>query len=403
MHCVHYLSAIRLEDGGVVRAVLDLCGAIAAAGHEVTLLTCDACDIPATWHDNNQFRPRVVELPHRGPGGRLGRQSRVEAAQQISQAQLLHLHTPWDLANLQFAQMARQRGLPYIVSPHGMLDEWSMAQRPWKKRLHLAVGGRRMLEQAAAVHFTAMGECQQSSSWCGRAQRCVLPLAFDLEPYRELPGGELAEQRFPSAALREPDCPVVLFLSRLHYKKGIEHLIEAVADLLRAGQPTKLLIAGRGSPGYEAKVKRLIGQKGLGEHVVLLGQVTGRDKVSLLQRADLFVLPTSQENFGFVFLEAMAAGTAVVTTRGVDIWPELKQAGGWIIDLDQPMALTESLKSLLANHEERVRRGQQGRDWVFQQFEPQRLMRDYGRLYQALAAGERLPADLAGSQDLEHG
>ncbi|MCH8342747.1 MAG: glycosyltransferase [Planctomycetes bacterium] len=382
MKIVHYLGRMRLEDGGVVRAVLDLCAVLAARDHDVTLLTLDATDVPQQWTAGGDGRPRVVTLqPRAGPWPGLRRCAVHEARQCIATADVVHLHVPWDPVCLPLARLARQSGVPYFISLHGMLDDWCMAQKGLKKRLYLAVAGRRLLEQAKAVHCTAEAEQGQSRKWYTDGRPIVVPLIFDLSEYEHLPGPAVARRKFAWAFPDDND-PVVLFLSRLHPKKRVELLIEAVMQLHDDGLTFTLLIAGTGEPQYEQSLRALVERKQLSARIAFLGFVSGRNKVSLYQASDVFVLPTSQENWGFVLLESLACATPVITTKGVDIWPELQSSGGAVIADETPQAFATALADLILDREKRQRMQQQGRAWVQRSFNLDRVVEQYEQLYE---------------------
>lgn len=381
MKIVHYLSRMRLEDGGVVRAVLDLCAALAESGHEVELLTLDASDVPKEW-GREHGRPSVFEFT-RGklPLPRLSASSVRQVQQRLRSTDVVHLHVPWDPICVQLAGIARRASVPYVVSIHGMLDDWTIAQRGAKKRLFLALMGRRMLEQAAAVHCTAEAEKDQSHKWYPRGRSEVIPLIFDLGGFMELPGPEPVRRAFGKAFTGDP---TILLLSRLHPKKGVELLIEAAARMREAGHAFRVLIAGAGDAAYEAKLRSLVAAKGLSDGVQFLGFVTGREKVSLLQTADVFVLPTSQENWGFALLESMASGTPVITTRGVDIWPELAASGGAAIVEPDPQAIAEAVTALLKDQPRLKAMGIAGREWVLRTLSVSSVVGRYESFYRGL-------------------
>ncbi len=389
MRILHFHKSLRLEHGGVVRAVLDLCPALATAGHEVVLASPDPHDVPAEW-DGRTGRPRVAPCPGRlGPGGRLGRAARVTVDRLLAAAEILHLHGMWSPHNLQLAALARRRGIPYVVSVHGMLDDWSMAQRTAKKRLYLAVAGRRMLERAAAVHCTAEAELRQARRHFPRGRGVVAPLVVDLADYRDLPGPGAARDVVGGLG---GDDPVLLFLSRLHYKKGVEHLVRAVGLLADRGRPVHAVVAGSGDDSYVRRLRRLVEELGLSDRVRFPGFVSGRTKVSLYQAADAFVLPTSQENFGFVLFEALAAETPVITTRGSDTWPELVASGGAVVVEQDAAAVADALEPLLDEPARAAAMGRSGRAWVMRHLSPEAVTGRYEVLY-AEAAATRHAAD----------
>ena len=122
MKIVHYVAGMRLAAGGVVRAVLDMCGGVAARGHEVTLLTLDPGDVPQSWRAGETGVPRVAKIEHGGPLPRLNRSGLAQAQRQIKAADALHLHGIWDPICLQLARLARRSDVPYVVTVHGMLS-----------------------------------------------------------------------------------------------------------------------------------------------------------------------------------------------------------------------------------------------------------------------------------------
>jgi glycosyltransferase involved in cell wall biosynthesis len=388
MRIVHVFRRLNLADGGVVRAVLDMCDLLARAGHDVKLASWEGTDAPESW-TGADGTPEVVRLG--GPDRFLGRLSAARRAalrRELEWADVVHLHDIWDLSSLQVARIAREATCPYVVTVHGMLDDWSMRQRGAKKRLYLALFGRRLLDGAATVHCTASAERDQASRWFGATRTHVVPCLFAVEPYRELPGPEAARRAWPEL---QGDEPVVLFLSRLHHKKGPELLIDAVALRAGAGDSVRLVLAGSGAPAYEAALRRRVAEHGLEASTTFTGLVEGDEKVSLYEAADLFVLPTGQENFGIVFPESLAARTPVLTTRGVDIWRELEESGGARIIEPDAASIAETIGELLERPEQREVMGEAGRAWVFETFDGDAITRAYEGMYEAVARNRDHP------------
>ena len=379
MKIVQFISRIRLEEGGVVRAVLDLCGALAASDHDVTLMTLDAGDAPRQWRDGGAGFPQVLTLCRRmGRLPWLSRQATTQAGEWIGQADILHLHGPWDPVGLQLSRVARRAGVAYVVSLHGMLDDSCMARKALKKRLYLRAVGKRFLEQAAYVHCTAQAERDQSCKWYPRGRSQIVPLIFDLTPFERLPGPQLARKTYPQAFTGKP---VVLFVGLMKPLKRVELLIESAAILREDGHDLKLLIAGTGDQGYEGQLRRLVKQLRLEDRVEFLGFVGGLEKLSLYQAADVFVLPSRHENWGFVIVEALLCQTPVITTRGVAIWRELEDGGGTIVVEDTPRALAEAIEALVSDQPRRQDMAQAGRDWVRRFLDVDELVGQYVSLY----------------------
>ena len=382
MKILHYLPAVRLTLGGIVRAVIDQSTLLAARGHRVTLMTHDDVDIPDAWADGVDHVPIVARLGSPERSARLlsgGQRDKARAL--IREADVLHLHGCWNPGNNQLARDADAAGVPYVQSVHGMLDDWSMTQSVLKKRLFLALGGKRTLVRARRVHCTAEAELAQARRWFSPGEGVVCPLVFDLSPYRELPGPGLAREAI-AEHLGNSGEPVVLFLARIHRKKGVDVFIRAAAELARRGVAFRAVIAGTSEhEGYMDEMRRLARTEGLADRVAFVGHVSGDLKTSLFELAAVFAGPTSQENFGFVFPEALACGTPVVTTRGVDIHSELEASGGAVIADRTPGAFADAIAGLLADPERSGRMGASGRAWVFEHLDPDAVAARYESLY----------------------
>ncbi len=381
MRIVHYIEHLRFEDGGPVRAVIDLTEALAAKGHQLTVLAHDIKDAPVQWASDDAL-PTAHLLPKPARGPWLAPSQLVSARKLIAEADVLHTHGIWVPAAAQMASVARSVRTPYVISIRGMLDDWCMDQRALKKKLYLSLMGRRFLNNAAMIHLTAQAELDQAKKHFS-APTTVIPNLMSLDPFEPLPGTAAAENRF--AELLSPGVPVLLFLSRIHYKKGIESLLEASASLSAKGVDHRVLIAGTGEEDY---VRTLHTKRDSinARDAHFIGHITGADKVSLYQLADLMVLPTSQENFGFVFFEALAAGTAVLTTKGVDTWPELEASGGGFILPDSDAdKLAQRIEQLITDRTALQAAGDKGRAWMFEHMNPARLVERFEHLYQSAA------------------
>jgi len=383
MRIVHYLNSIDLRDGGVVRAVLDLCPGLAAAGHDVTLMTFNDRDVPEEWKRAGAgSSPRCVRIPAPSlPGGWLGAHAKSVVRDAVSRADVVHMHAMWIPSNEQVAAACRAAGVPYVWSPHGMLDDWCMAQKPAKKRVYHALLARRALEQAAFVHCTAEAELAQASKWFGRGRGMVVPLPFELSDYRNRPGPEPARAKFGLG----PGEPTIAYVSRLHPKKGVDVLLRAAAALRDSGRPVRLVIAGGGDEPYVRSLHSLAAELSLGDRARFIGFVKGLDKVSLYQAADMFVLPSSQENFGYVVVEAMAAGTPVITTRGVALWPQLERERAAVLVEPSVQPLVAAIASLLDDPAAAREMGQRGREWCLKEMDPSRIIASFVDMYERAA------------------
>ncbi len=394
MHIVHFVDSTDLRDGGVPRFVLDAARVMAESGHPSTILTMNTTDAPHAWVSNRMGEAGMTPVCRKTPlvrhieqsriGGKLlGAQAMRDVRAAINQSDVVHLHCVWSLANLQVAAACRAMGVPYVISAHGMLDDWSMTQGQLKKKIYMRLGGRTMLERAAHVHCTAEGEAEQAQRWFPAGRAFITPYLMDLADFRSLPGEEAATNAF--ACVREAKAsgtPVVLFLSRVHHKKGLELLIDAAAELRSRGQRACYVIAGTGEQAYIDSLVARATAAGVADMIHFVGMVKGATKISLYQAADLFALPTSQENFGLVLTEAMACGTPVVTTTGTDIWKDIASSGAGVIADRSGVAFADAIGSLLADRAKLREMASKARPWVFANFSEDVLTQRFVQMYE---------------------
>jgi len=392
MRIVQALHAIDLRAGGPARVVVDLSAVLASRGHEIVIATENPRDVSPAWMTSpTQGLPTCVTLP--SLGWQIWNASFRRAVENVlTNADLVHLHGLWEPFNLRVASIARRMGIPYIVTLHGMLDDWCMAQRTAKKQIYLAVAGRKMLENAAAVHCTAAAELAQSQKWFSKLQGTVIPNLVDLSAYENLPGADEARARF--AFLSTPN-PKLIFLSRISPKKGCEHLLECVEILRGRGILADVVIAGTGPAEYVETLKASADRRGIADAIHFVGHIDGTLKISLLQAGDLLVIPTSQENFGLVFFEALAAGLPVVTTNLVDTKDELAQSGaGWIVP-QNATAFADTIEMILKNPSDVAERKQRGRRWIFDNLATSAIACQIESMYEFTKRSKRSLAQIA--------
>ncbi len=397
MRILHYLKAIRLEDGGVVRAVLDFCTYQARAGHEVILATCDDKDVPLAWRHGGPGVPTIAKLPSPRKMIWTDRGFKDAAADVVSRVDVAHMHVLWDPAQLPIVEAAMARKVPYVQSPHGMLADWSVIQKRVKKAIYYKAFAHRMLDHASFVCTTAQGELDQSQKRHPKTPGRVIPLVFDLEPYRTAPTPEAARQSLP---LPSSDVPTLLYLSRLHYKKRPDLLVAAARGVRDLGHRFNVVFAGPVDVEYRTGLMEYARSIKVDDITTVLGMVPAEYKPSLFAASDLFVLPTSMENFGFVYFEALASGTPVVTTKGTDTWREIEASGGGrIVEMiasdvkdgsvggGNVEQLSRTIAGLIADRAALKPMGLAGRRWVCEHLEPAVVVAQYVSLYEEAIKG----------------
>jgi len=283
---------------------------------------------------------------------------------------IFHCHSIWDLSIHQAAVLARKLNKPYIISTRGMLEPWSLTQSLVKKRLAMRLYQDIDIKNASCIHVTAQSEAEN-----------IRALGY-LNPIAIIPNG-INLDNYPHYTKKIRTKKKVLFLSRIHVKKGLENLIAAWALLdNNIVKDWHVEIIGNGKLDYIISLRKKIEKLGLETSIKVLDPVFGDDKIKAYQSADLFVLPTYSENFGIVIAEALASSLPVITTQGAP-WEELntKNCGDWIEVGVQP--LKESLSKMLVKPEsELAQMGRNGRKLIEEKYGIDAVANSMYELYQ---------------------
>jgi len=196
-----------------------------------------------------------------------------------------------------------------------------MKQQRLRKRLYLELRLRRLLNAAAAIHYATPLEEEGARSLGLRAPAIVEPNGIDLDEFHRMPSpGSFRELLGLSG-----ESPLVLFLGRLHPKKGLDLLIHAFADVTRGDGV--LAIAGTGDASYEKELRRIAEARGLGHRVRFVGFLQGHERIAAYADATVFVLPSHSENFANTVVESVAAGTPVIVSDQVNLHPAVSSSG----------------------------------------------------------------------------
>jgi glycosyltransferase involved in cell wall biosynthesis len=346
---VHVTPSVSRLAGGLFESVRHLSHSVHAASRvPVTVL---GLQDQRTSEDSHQWTPLPVRTqPVLGPRN-FGYSPQLVRDLFTSRPSLVHLHGLWRYTSFAVWRWSVRTGRPYIVSPHGMLEPWALRQSSWKKRCALLLYTGACLRRAACLRATS------------NAEALNIRHAGFTNPIAIVPNGVRCPRELPPPVEKaEVRNGRVLFLSRIHPKKGLLNLIQAWAVLRPANW--ELSIVGPDECGHLAKVRALVHALGLEDKVHFLGELWGEAKTDLFLGSDLFVLPSFSENFGLVVAEALASGVPVITTRATP-WKELedRRCGWWIEIGVQP--LVDALRAALATPRGELREmGKRGHELV---------------------------------------
>ena len=391
-----------LEFGGPPVKVRALSEGLARRGHQVTVLTADwglekrlqgqkekitAERSPFGWR-RNENGVQAIYLP---TWMRYRTVSWNPAVKRYCRARLqnfdvVHIFGLYDLLGPAVAAASRKRGLPYVLEPIGMFVP--IVRNLWLKRMYHAIWGRKLLEGASAVIATSEQEAEElAAGGLPRARVVVRRNGVEAPASWPEPGA------FRRAHRISDDVKLVLFLGRLSSKKSPDLLLRAFAELSRrsTGIPMTLLFAGPDERGVRTELDHMATQLGVRAKVQFVGPVFGELKWAAYRDADVFVLPSQNENFGNTAAEAVAAGTPVVVTEQCGIAPLLAEEAGLVVPHDAA-ALSEALERILSDSELRGRLAV-GCTTVTSRLGWEEPVREMERLYATLASPRTVSAE----------
>lgn len=304
-------------------------------------------------------------------------------------ADLGHVHGLWELPGVAIHRWAKRWKKPYVVSPHGMLDPWALRNSRWKKRVASLLFEDAHLQDAACLHALCPSEAEAIRQHGLRNPICVIPNGVDL-PQKDEPGDPPWRDHHTGVGKK-----VLLYLGRLHPKKGLADLIEAWS-LLR-GQHVQsvdewvLAVAGWGQKHYEIGLEQQVAGRGLRNDVMFLGPLFGSDKACAFRHARAFVLPSHSEGLPLTVLEAWSHARPVLMTPACHL-PEGYSRGAAIRADPTAESLAEGLKALMAmTDHQRETMGEKGRALVSERFAWIGIAREMKAVYEWIVGGGQPP------------
>jgi glycosyltransferase involved in cell wall biosynthesis len=360
MKILRVISTLDPAYGGPVEGLRSQTASLARLGHETEVVTLDA-----------ESDPRITDLAAKvhvlGPsyGGKYRFNPRLlpwlEANNQRFDCVIVH--GIWQYHSFCTWLAYRRKKTPYFVYTHGALDPWFKVTYPLKhlkKWLYWPWAEYRVLKDASAVLFTSEEErlLAAHSFWLYRAREKVVPYGIEAAP------GDLdvAREHFYRQYPEYRGKRYLLFLSRIHPKKGCDLLIEAFARVTAQFPDLYLVMAGPDQIGWSEDLQRQARSLGIGNRVLWPGMLTGEIKWGAYHAAEAFILPSHSENFGIVVAEALACGCPVIITNQVNIWREINAARAGLVCADEADSLQHTLiQFMVLSPEERQEMSQNAR------------------------------------------
>ncbi len=365
--------------GGPIVSVAALGEQLCAAGHRVTVLTTTA--------NGSEELPEAVTPPEQLNGVTVFYCRRITGDpthfspsllrrlwQMAPGYDVVHIHSWWNTVAVLSCLVALLRGKPVVLSPRGMLSEYSFTNRSsfGKRAIHALLG--QFLLRRCRLHGTSAAECERLKAFSGSHPPVLIP---NLLHFPE----EIPDQ----AGVRESDTLRLLFFSRIEQKKGLPVLFQALQSV---NIPWVLHIAGTGPADYLVELKELAQSLGIAPQLVWVGMIGPEEKFACLQSHDLLVLPSHNENFANVVIESLAVGTPVLVSRAVGLSRYVEDADlGWVSEADAG-SIAAVIVQAAHDTKKRIRIRATAPTQVRTDFNEAELLRRYQQLYQQLRDGE---------------
>ncbi|OOY06989.1 MULTISPECIES: glycosyltransferase [unclassified Thioclava] len=352
------------RGGGVSEVVFELAASFAARGHETRII-------------GRLLSDQATSMSARAPYiEACSTRTAVSRAISLTRGHILHVHGIWAPYLAAGQRTARRAGIPIVISPHGMLDPWALTQGKLKKRIALASYEGKNLANASCIHALNSAEADAVRNLLPAARIAVIPNGVSL------PSVQRSDEKADK---------VLLFLGRIHPKKGILDLVEGFSLAGSFADGWRLIIAGWDDGGHRKDVEERVKALGLEDRISVPGPAFGKQKSQLLSNATAFALTSYSEGLPMSILEAWSYSLPVLMT------PECNlsiggPAGAAVLCNAGPRAVANGLVKLFSmNHTARVRMGEAGRKLVEQQFSWPNITSQFESLYAWLNGVEEKP------------
>ena len=390
MRILHVVAGLAKIHGGTSEVVPRLCEALAAAGDDVRLVTCEYGELSDAAVHAQKAGVDLIEYPRTGIMGRLLRYSSHLAKDidsHVKWADVVHMHGLWQSPCWIAGKAALKFQKPYCVMTHGFLEPERLKISKYKKKLVLRFIERKLLRRAKRIVATADSEAVGVRQVVGDLPEiAIVPIGLDTGP--------IDAATKDATLLAQMGVPVgkktVLYFSRITPIKGLDMLADAWARVAPASSGWYLLIVGPDDRGYKNEISRIFKEKCVEGSWAIQGPIFGEDKFKLLKSVDLFVLPTRSENFGIAVQEALAAGIPVICTKGAP-WASLNGGRGWgrcgwWVDISSE-AIAEGLKhGMQISDHERLALGLEGKKLVLSEFKWGSVAQRMHKIYQDICS-----------------
>lgn len=378
LHCLHSFDN---KLGGGIHAALSVCKYLARGGQPVEVAATYASSDDTAYLSENYPEVLCWKLKRSFPRRYCNSSELVQWLRtNIHRFRLVELHGIFVLSTFRAARICRERSVPYLVRPHGSLDPFDLKNHALLKRVMGPIFVRWLLKHSAGVVCASDLEAKHLVTYGASPRRFVIPLPVPL------PEKEGKREAFRNRHKIPGDAQVVLFMSRVVPNKGLDFLIPALARLKAEFPKLWFVLAGTGASDFVAQVHSWIEERGIRPFTTEVGFVSGQEKLDALAAANIFALPSLNENFGIVIIEAMYAGLPLLISKEVNIAQDIANAKAGIICSPDVDSVTRHLRTMLDGSVDLRAMVEQGRQLVRTRYQPEVATETLVRIYEELTA-----------------
>ena len=357
IHNIHISQNLDDSFGGPPKSVPYLCNSLNNLGVDTQLVSVKLIENESNSIVNkfnlkwNSFNYKYIKKLRYSP--EIERYLKL----QIKENTIFHVHNPWNYVPYIVYKTCKKYRIPFIQSARGSFYKWSLEQSKLQKFISWNLLQKDMLNKAACIHATEINEAKALRDLGIKTQIAVIPNGVDLSEFENLDSQEVSKNNLNLNISKK----YILFISRVHPKKGLEYLVKSFIKYSKQFENYELLIIGpTDDEKYKKSLDSVISDSKLVKKIHFLGMLKGKNRIDVYNASSLFVLPSHTENFGMVIAEAMAAKIPVITTFGTP-WQEIeKYNAGWWVELSQENIDNALYEALSLKEKDLERRGLNG-------------------------------------------
>lgn len=376
--------------GGPSKCVIELATELGRLGINVDLITTNAdgnssLDVPLNkWISQSSYRMRYFSYYKRSAYLFSYALTRW-ILQNVRSYDIVHTNAVFSYPVLATCYACKMNDVPYVVTPHGMLEPWALSQKATKKRIYYQISEKTLLKKAAAIHALARPEAANIKSLQLGAPIFLGPNGIHRPEFETLPNRAIFFEEYPQLKGKK----LVLFLSRIDPKKGLDILAKAFGILVKQYNNLHLIVAGPDNIGFLQTARQFFQDHECLDKVTFTGILTGKLKYAALAAASVYVLPSYSEGFSVSVLEAMASGLPSVITRACN-FPEAERAQVVKAVDTNTEQLTDALNWCVKNEAEATFMGKRAQKFVFEYYTWDKIASHQIGVYETILKKEEL-------------